>query len=138
MYAFYRGPAGEWSQATIRDEEQAVELSREFLRSGLPFPLGWSAAWISIRYSNQHGTRGIRPAGVQEKHWRRLLHRAAAFQSSGRHDAARFLHSHSAILSAELNANERQSPSGLIAFVAVIGGRHMMVAAVPIEVFDPP
>lgn len=137
MYAFYRGPEGTWSQATIRDEEQAIELSREFIRSALPFPLGWSASWISIHYSDQRGTREIRPAGVQEKHWRRLLHRAAAFHWSGRQDAAAFLNASSAVISAELIADELSSTGGAINLVATIGERRVMLASATVTIVDP-
>jgi len=131
MYAFYRGPAGEWSQATIRDEEQAIELSREFISSGLPFPLGWSGAWISVRYSDEHNSREIRPAGVQEKHWRRLLHRAAALHWSGKENAAGFLELQADIIQTELTAEERSSPAGALYLAAVVGGREMILVRKP-------
>jgi len=126
MYAFYRGPASQWSHETLMNEGQAHSLSAEYIRSGLPYPLGWSPQWIAVQLHTAEGQRILAPGGVTGKHWRRLLHRAAALHWANRHSAFEFLVRHQTSLKSLLSENELRN--GSVELVASIGGKKSVLA----------
>lgn len=73
MYAFYRGPAGAWRRESIGSVDQARGLGREFVQSGLPWPIGWSDRWLAVSFvpAAQEGAlaaeKGARAEGEEEE-----------------------------------------------------------------------
>jgi hypothetical protein len=133
MYAFFRGPSGDWSRSSLRDRSQAQALGAEFRRSRLPFPLAWSEQWVRVYLQTQSGRRVIQPAGVSEKQWRRLLHRCAADEFAGTPAADVFLNANRELLAGTLEGEERDDPDARLLFVVPISGKDVVLAELAIR-----
>jgi hypothetical protein len=90
MYSFYRDSS--YSYDYINNIEQAHHLAREYIISGYPNTLGWSANWVSlrlIRQSNAANNIDLKDFacikkngvyGVLAKQWRRTIHNIACLE----------------------------------------------------------
>ena len=126
MYAFYRGPADEWSHDAIHDDAHAFQLGREYVASRLPYPLAWSENWVRLQIVTGDGhVRIFRPQGLLPKHWSRLLHRAVALQFAD--DASRapqaFLEAHRGVLLDSCDTAELNSDGCQVQFVCRVAER---------------